>query len=90
MKKARLKGYVHVFSVDYNFIDTANILGIHRYLLKKICGIVMLRLIKKAFIASLCFSRLLTSNVSDHVKCISLNNLICKARATLIHFIPNE
>lgn len=29
MEKARLKEYVHVFSVDNNGIDTSNILSIH-------------------------------------------------------------
>ena len=34
MKKTGLKGSVQVFSVDYNSIDTSDILDIHRYLTK--------------------------------------------------------
>ena len=35
MKKTRLKGYVYDFSVDYNAIAVADILDIHKYLMKK-------------------------------------------------------
>ena len=35
MKKTGLKGYVYVFSVDYNAITVADILDIHKYLMKK-------------------------------------------------------
>ena len=35
MKKTRLNGYVYEFSVDYNIIDTGNIIDIHKYLMKK-------------------------------------------------------
>ena len=35
MKKTGLKGIVKVFSVDYNAIDTSDILDIHRYLTKE-------------------------------------------------------
>ena len=34
MKKTGLKGYGYVFSVDYNIIDTSNILDIYKYLMK--------------------------------------------------------
>ena len=34
MKKARSKGIVNFFSVDFNPIDTDDILDIHRYLMK--------------------------------------------------------
>ena len=34
-KKTDLNGTVKVFSVDYNGIDTNDILHIHRYLMKK-------------------------------------------------------
>ena len=34
-KKTELNGYVYDFSVDYNFIDTSNIINIHKYLMKK-------------------------------------------------------
>ena len=35
MKKTGLNGYVYNFSVDYNIIDTSNIIDIHKYLKKK-------------------------------------------------------
>ena len=35
MKKSGLKGYVYGFSVDYNAIVVADILDIHKYLMKK-------------------------------------------------------
>ena len=35
MQKTRLKKILKVFSVDYNAIDTSDIVDIHRYLLKK-------------------------------------------------------
>ena len=34
-KKTGLNGNVYEFSVDYNIIDTSNIINIHRYLMKK-------------------------------------------------------
>ena len=35
MKKTGLKGSVHFFSVDFNPIDTNDVLDIHKYLMKK-------------------------------------------------------
>ena len=35
MKKTRLKGVANFFSVDYNAINTNNILDIHRHLIKE-------------------------------------------------------
>ena len=34
-KKTGLNGYVYKFSVDYNIIDSSNIIDIHKYLKKK-------------------------------------------------------
>ena len=34
-KKTGLKGYAYEFSVDYNVIDTNNIINIQKYLMKK-------------------------------------------------------
>ena len=34
-KKTGLNGYVYEFSVDYEIIDTSNIINIHKYLMKK-------------------------------------------------------
>ena len=35
MQKARLNGYVYDFSVDYDAVAVADILDIHKYLMKK-------------------------------------------------------
>ena len=35
IKKTGLNGYLYDFSVDYNIIDTSNIINIHKYLMKK-------------------------------------------------------
>ena len=35
MTKKGLNEYVYNFSVDYNIIDTSNIINIHKYLMKK-------------------------------------------------------
>ena len=35
MQKTGLKGVVNFFSVDFNPIDTNNILDIHKYLMKR-------------------------------------------------------
>ena len=35
MKKTGLKGYAYDFSVDYDAIAVADILDIHKYLMKK-------------------------------------------------------
>ena len=34
VKKTGLKGYVHVFSCDYNVIEINDFLDIHKYLMK--------------------------------------------------------
>ena len=35
MKKTGINRYVYEFSVDYNIVDTSNIINIHKYLMKK-------------------------------------------------------
>ena len=35
MKKTWLNGYFYDFSVDYNLIDTSNIINLYKYLMKK-------------------------------------------------------
>ena len=52
MKKTGLKGYIYDFSVDCNAIAVADILDIHKYLMKK-NGIIWNVWICKA---SICFS----------------------------------
>ena len=53
MKKTGLKRSVKVFSVDYNPIDTSDIVDIHRYLMKETQYKIMFGIIKKIFIVLL-------------------------------------
>ena len=48
-KKTGLKGNVKSFSVDFNHIDTNDILDIHKYLVKGKLYKIMFALIKKMF-----------------------------------------
>ena len=78
MKKTGLKGGIKVFSVNYNAIDTNNILDIHIYLMKETWY--------KMFIILL----ISVVNVSNHTKCVSLNNQKCMIQPTLINLHFNE
>ena len=86
MKKTGLKGVVNFFSVDYNPIDTNNILDIYKYLMKRTCYKITFVLIKKIFIG------LLTDVVNgyNHTKCVLLSNQKCMTQPTLINLHPNE
>ena len=86
MKKTWLKGSVKVFSVDYNAIDTNNILDIRRYLVKETRYKIVFGFIKKMFIG------LLTSivNTFNHTKCLSLYNQQCMIQPILINLHSNE
>ena len=54
MKKKRSKGIVQFFSVNFNPIDTTDVLDIHKYLMKKTWyKKIMFGLIKKMFIGLL-------------------------------------
>ena len=68
--KNRVKRKCNFFSVDFNPIDTNNILDIHRYLMKGKYYKIILRLIKKMSIELL----ISTVNASNHTKCLSLSN----------------
>ena len=48
MKKMGLKGVVNCFSVDFNPIDTNDILDIHKYLVKRTWYKIMFGFIKKS------------------------------------------
>ena len=52
-KKTGLKKVVNFFSVDSNPIDNNDILGIHKYLMKRTWYKIMFVLIKKVFIGLL-------------------------------------
>ena len=85
-KETELKGVVKLFSVDFNLIDTSNVLDIHKYLMKRTWYKIMFGLIKKIFIG------LLTGigNRSNHTKCISWSNQKCMTQPTLINLYSNE
>ena len=69
-KKTGLKRVVKVCSVDFNPVDTNDILDIHKYSMKRTWYKEIFGLIKKIF------TRLLTSivNASNHTKYVSLSN----------------
>ena len=70
-----------MFSVDFNPIDTNNILDIHRYLMKEAQYKIIFGIIKKMFN---------TVNASNHTKYVPLSNRKCESHPTLINLYPNE
>ena len=85
MKKTGLKGTVQSFSVDYNPINTRDILDIHRFLMKK-------TIYKNVWNYKKMFIVFLTSivNASNHAKLVSLSNQKCDTQPALINLYPNE
>ena len=83
MKKTGLSETVRFSSVDFNPIDTNNILDIYKYLKRRTWYKIMLKLIKKIFIG------LLTGIVNgcNHKMCFSLSNQKCKIQPILINYI---
>ena len=69
-KKTGLKRVVKVCSVDFNPVDTNDVLDIHKYSMKRTWYKEIFGLIKKIF------TRLLTSivNASNHTEYVSLSN----------------
>ena len=68
----------NIFSVDFNPIDTSDILDIHKYLMK--------RTLRKIFIV------LLTGlvNRTNHTKCVSLSNRKVNIHPTLTNLHLNN
>ena len=69
-EKTRLKGIVKPFSVDFNLIDTNDILDINKYLMKGTWCKIMFGIIKKMLIV-------LLRNIvdgSNHTKCMLVSN----------------
>ena len=85
MKKTGLKVTVQCFSVNYNPINTSDILDIHRFLMKK-------TIYKSVWNYKKMFIIFLTSivNASNHAKHVSLSNQKCDTQPTLINLYPNE
>ena len=73
-------------SVEFNPIDTNNILDIHNYLMKETWYKIIFGLIKKIFIG------LLTGlvNRSNHKKCVLLSDQKYEIQPTLFNLHPNE
>ena len=86
MKRTRLKEVVNSFSVDFNSIDTNDVLNIHKYLMTKTRCKIMFGLIKKIF------TGLLTGlvNGSNHAKSLSLINPKCMTQPILIKLHPKD
>ena len=84
-KKIGLKGIVQFFSVDFNPIDTNDILDIHESLMKGTLYKIMFTLIKEISIG------LLTGieSASNHKKCVSLSNQKCMIQPTVINTVKN-
>ena len=84
-KKTGLKGIVQFFSVDFNPIDTNDILDIHESLMKGTLYKIMFTLIKEISIG------LLTGieSASNHKKCVSLSNQKCMIQPTVINTVKN-
>ena len=90
MKKAGVKGYVYVFSVDYDDIAIADILDIHKYLMKKNWNsIKMFRFVNQIFISTVMFFVCNVSGVNSS-KCMSMNNEEYKIRPEIINIDSNE
>ena len=70
MKKTELNGNIYCFSVNYNVIDTRNIIDIYTQLMKKYWYKKMFRLIKNIFMGFL----INIVNAFNHTKCISFSN----------------
>ena len=81
-KKNRIKrSYKDSFSVDFNPIDTSDVLDIHKYLIKRTWHKIMFGLIKKILIGIL--NGLV--NGSTHTKCLLLSNQKRMTWPTLIN-----
>ena len=72
---------MYFFSVDFNPIDTNDVLDVHKYLMKETWYKTMFGLIKKMFIG------LLTDIVraSNHTKPMSLSNKKCMIQPHYSH-----
>ena len=81
MTKTESKGVINFFSVDFNCVNTNDILDIHRYLIKRKRHKLIFGLVKKIFIGLL--TRLI--NGHNHTKCFWLSCHECQIQATLIN-----
>ena len=77
---------MNFFSVNFNPIDTNNILDIHKYLMKRTWYKIMCELFKKRSIG------VLTGPVNgpNHTKSVSLRNQKYMIHPALINLHPNE
>ena len=90
--KNRIKRVAIYFYVDFNPINTKDILDVHKYLKKRKWYKIMFGLIKKRFIGSLTD----IVSASNHTKCasltnqtqLSLTNLHCNEHSQEFHYYP--
>ena len=61
-KKIGLKGIVKFFSVDFNPVDTKDVLDIHKYLMKRKWYKIMFKINKKVFIVLLSNKHVIIEN----------------------------
>ena len=84
MKLTEWKEYFYNFSVEYNIVDTRNIMNIHKYLMKK-HDIKCLKLFLKMFLV---LTKIV--NASNYTKCVSVSNQKCNIQPTIINWHSNE
>ena len=85
MKNIGLNGYVYDFSVDYDAIAIADILDIHKYLMKKKWDKII-KFIKQIFISATMIFSCNVLNVNS-LECVSMSNQECKVRPELLMLI---
>ena len=86
IKKTRLNGVVKSSSVDFNPIDTNDILDIHKYFMKEKQYEIMLEIIKKGFMGL----SISIDNASNHTKRVSLGNQKYTIQPILINLHLNQ
>ena len=84
-----LYGYVYDFSVNYDAIAVTDILGIHKYLMKKMGQYKMFEFVKQTFTSKMMVFGCNLSNVNS-LKFISMSNQECKIRAEVINVNSDE
>ena len=79
------------FSVDYNAINTNDILNIYRYLMKETWCKIKSGFITKMFVWLLnvykivSFGKSLAPICKEPIKCVSLNNQSCQAKSRIVN-----
>ena len=80
---------VYDFIVNYETIAVANILDIHKYLMKKMRQYKIVRLVRQIFVSAMMFFGCKLSNVNP-LKCASMSNQECKIKPEIINVNSDE